>query len=384
MFRYPKDWAFQPREAVTKNMEVEGYFCDLCGNGPWSNEIDVEIHRKRSHKWHLLQSLKDENVHICSICLRIQKDKAALIEHILVNHLCSTPNATRINREIFICDHCNRLFFNKQLLTIHIYHWHTAKTQKIRQMKTSCPKCWKNIRTKSAWFHLLYHGVYTVSTCPICLEICGNRCELQQHLKTHPGYFTCNICAFQTTKECYLKNHLARHKKNIVYSDGEDVSRFFLPRNLIPSLNNRMQNVFKGIPLANEVKVCILCRSLCLSEDEMRNHILGEHSPEKREKSKTYQCTCKEVFFNNVLLKHHVFKMKGNHRAWDGVSPVPDDKEVENQIVLQVYELEDPSTNLSKIIIQGLSAEDAISIGDSDSQQTHSSQDVEEVVTMET
>ncbi|XP_047040161.1 zinc finger and BTB domain-containing protein 24-like [Helicoverpa zea] len=385
MFRYPKDLAFQPREAVSKNKEVYGFSCDLCGKGPWCNEIDLEIHRKHSHKGDLIRALKDRNVHMCSICLRVQKDKSTLIQHILVNHLCSAPNATRINRETFICDHCNCIFFNKQLLTLHIYHWHLPKTTKIKQLKIACPKCEKWIRTKSAWFHLLYHGVFSVSTCPICLEIYDNRTELTQHLKTHPGYFNCNICAFETTKECYLNNHVAKHKKSVVYNDGEDVSRFFVPQSLQPSLNNRMHNVFKGIPLANEVRLCVLCRALCFDEDEMRDHILGEHSPEEKEKSKIYQCTCKEVFFNNVLLKHHIFKMKGDHRAWDGVTPLPEE-DVENQIVLQVYELDDPSSTVGKIIIQGIPNEEAFSIEDSNSQpeETFASKDLPDINQMET
>ncbi|KAJ8706732.1 hypothetical protein PYW07_012810 [Mythimna separata] len=364
MFRSPKDVSFERKDIVIKNNTTDGYHCDLCGEGPWSTELDVDIHRKNEHIFDLLRALKNEDIPMCSICLRVQPSKQQLIEHILVNHFHCPPNAVMINREIFICDHCQRLFFNKQLLIIHIYHWHTIKTPENTEIKYNCPKCCRMIKAKSAWFHLLYHGCFNVGTCPFCLKIFENRQEMLEHAKSHPSTFRCSICDFQTTKECYLNSHLAKHKKIIDFQPNDDAARFFLPDHMVPSLNNRMIHIFKGIPLAAEVKICILCRALAFSDEEMRQHIFAAHVPEKKLESKTHQCLCGEVFFNNVLLKHHIFKLKGNHgvfSAEDGVSPAPDMESSRNQgsenivNVYQIYGISDPLTiGMNEIIITGL------------------------------
>lgn len=225
-----------------------------------------------------------------------------------------------INREIYICDHCHRLFFNKQLLIGHIFHWHTRKTPQNFKTKYTCPKCFKIIRAKSSWFHLLYHGCFNVGTCPICLKTFEKHVEMLEHVKIHPCTFRCSICDYATTKECHLNNHLARHKKIIEFTPKEDASRFFLPDQMVPSLNNRMTHIFKGIPLANEVKICILCRALMFSEEEMEQHIFAAHVPVEQIRTKTHQCYCGEEFFNSVLLKHHIFKMQGNHGVWGELS----------------------------------------------------------------
>lgn len=225
-----------------------------------------------------------------------------------------------INREMFICDHCQHLFFNKELLTLHIFHWHTKKTPKNFNTKFNCPKCLKNIRGKSSWFHLLYHGIFDAGTCPVCLKTCDNHSDMLEHVKTHPNIFRCEICRFETTKECYLNSHLAKHKKEIK-DIKDDVTKFFLPEHILPSLNNRMFHIFKGIPLANEVRICILCRALAFSLEEMDQHIFADHVPEEKEKSKTHRCYCGEEFFNPILLKQHVFKLKGHHRAWGEFNP---------------------------------------------------------------
>ncbi|KAJ8704800.1 hypothetical protein PYW08_012120 [Mythimna loreyi] len=358
MFRSPKDISFEDKETA-KNDATPGYRCDLCGEGPWSTELDVDIHRKNVHITDLLRSLRNEDIPMCSICLRVQPGKQELIEHILVNHFHCPPNAVMINREIYICDHCHRLFFNKQLLVTHLYHWHTKKTRENGQLRFNCPKCWKMIRAKSTWFHLLYHGCFNLGTCPICLKTFENRKEMLKHVKTHPSTFRCSICNFETTKECYLNSHLDKHKKTIQYNSQDDAARFFLPNQMVPSVNNRMVHIFKGIPLAKQVKICILCRALAFSEEEMKQHIYAAHVPEEKIKSKTHQCLCGEIFFNNVLLKHHIFKLKGNHGVLDGESPPPktDTNQSEHNIVnvYQIYGISDPlAIGMNEIIITGL------------------------------
>lgn len=66
MFRSPKDISFKIKEKVNNNTNSV-YCCDLCGDGPWPSETEVEIHRKNEHKEELLKALKDENVSMCSV-----------------------------------------------------------------------------------------------------------------------------------------------------------------------------------------------------------------------------------------------------------------------------------------------------------------------------
>lgn len=176
-----------------------------------------------------------------------------------------------------------------------------------------CPVCYKSIRAKSSWFHLLYHGTLNVGTCPICLTNFETHSEMLEHVKIHPSLFRCNICNYETTKKCYFDNHLAKHEKFVKSESSNVASNYFFPRRLLPSLNNRMPNIFKGIPMTNEVKICVLCRALVFSVEEMNQHIYAVHAPQTKTESKTHQCSCGEVFFNSILLKHHIFKMKGNH-----------------------------------------------------------------------
>ncbi|XP_022832122.1 protein suppressor of hairy wing-like [Spodoptera litura] len=315
MFRSYKDVSFESKPKEKCEFEIdEGFFCDLCTSGPFSTELDVDIHRRNAHKWELLKSLRDEDVLMCSICLYIQKDKESLIQHILSSHLCSAPDAKIINRELYICDHCNRLFFNKDLLIMHIYHYHLPKEVKqVSNIRHNCPKCLKSIPGKSTWFHLLYHGIFNSRTCPICLTSFNRTTDVLNHLKSHKPYLKCNICGFTTMKERFFTSHLEKHKKDVYLNEQDDVSKYFTPQNEFHSLQNRQSHTLKGVPFANEVRICVLCRTVCLSYEEMVAHIYGDHYPGEKEKSKKYQCLCGEDFFNNVLLKHHVFKMRSGH-----------------------------------------------------------------------
>ncbi|XP_050556520.1 protein suppressor of hairy wing-like [Spodoptera frugiperda] len=317
MFRSCKDVSFESKPKENEGVVIdEGFLCDLCTSGPFSTELDVDIHRRNTHKWEILKALRDEDVPICSICLYIQKDKESLIQHILTNHLCCAPDAKIINRELFICDYCNRLFFNKDLLITHIYHYHIPKEVKqVTNIRHNCPKCLKIIPGKSTWFHLLYHGIFNSRTCPVCLSSFNRNTEVLNHMKNHKPYLKCNICGFTTMKERFFASHLEKHKKDVYLNEHGDVSKYFTPQHTFPSLQNRQSHTLKGVPLANEVRICVLCRAVCLTYEEMVIHIHGDHLPDEKAKTKKYQCLCGEDFFNNVLLKHHVFKMRSGHAA---------------------------------------------------------------------
>ncbi|KAH9627650.1 hypothetical protein HF086_009800 [Spodoptera exigua] len=285
MFRSPKDMVYQskPKE-IDEIITDDGYNCDLCNSGPYSTEFDVEIHRRSAHKWEIVKALKDDDVAICSICFYIQKDKESLVQHILTDHLCSSPDAKVINREIFVCDYCDHLFFNKDLLIAHIYHFHVAKEiKKVSNIRHNCPKCMKLISAKSTWFHLLSHGVINSRVCPICLKCFNRNAEVLNHVKTHKAHLRCNICGFVTMKEIILSSHLKKHRKDRYFTGKADVSKYFVPCRLFPS-TRKQSHVMKGIPMASEES--------------------GEVK---------HMCTCGMEFPNTLMLKHHVMLIKSMH-----------------------------------------------------------------------
>lgn len=70
MFRSSKDIWFSSKEKVNSN-QFGKYRCDLCGQGPWSTELDVEIHRKNEHQFELLTDLKNHNISMCSVSYKL-------------------------------------------------------------------------------------------------------------------------------------------------------------------------------------------------------------------------------------------------------------------------------------------------------------------------
>lgn len=193
-------------------------------------------------------------------------------------------------------------------------NWHTLNIERKRSTRVHCPKCLRVISVKSLWFHYLYHDMLNFSTCPVCLKNCINKYDVIEHMKTHPGLFSCTICGYAATKELHFNNHMDKHRKSITIDSETDVSRFFVPGKHPSVSRNYLYNLFRGITLANEIQICILCREFCESDIEMRQHILADHVLKKEMQNKKYKCVCGEQFFNRILLKQHIFKMKDNHR----------------------------------------------------------------------
>lgn len=254
------------------------------------------------------------------VCLRKQSDRASLISHIKTDHLLSSPDAQRIKRELFICDYCNNIFFNKLLLIAHIKFFHSFPHFQRKTETTTCPFCLKTIKVRSLWFHFLCHGIINTGTCPICLIPFDDYQDALRHTETHPGHYFCTICTYETDKEGLFLSHIGKHKKmvNLVGKDINKVSKYFVPQKRISSWNRKVINIFKGITLAPEIQICVMCRTLCVTEEQMLQHIYGDHSPMNTVTIKRHLCACGEEFFNRVLLKHHIFMLKGHHRVSDG------------------------------------------------------------------
>ncbi|XP_052748423.1 PR domain zinc finger protein 5-like [Galleria mellonella] len=313
MFRSEVYRVPQEKTNVSAPHDDEGdYYCDMCDEGGWDSETELEIHRQYIHTDILCNLLNNKNKIVCFTCKREQPDRKTLYNHIKEEHLLSSKNAVRVEREIYICDYCCHIFFNKLLLASHIQRKHWPKTTK---RIIECPKCLKMVTPQFLYGHAEMHQLQSISLCPICLEKCINRSDLAVHLRSHMKHYYCNICQYSTKRENYYQTHINHHKKYKVPYQG-DFARYYIPVKGVLKKKFLTPFPIKGLPLWNNVHICILCREICLSRHKMQLHV-SEHIEPKVTLRKRHVCVCGEEFFNNVLLKHHVFKLKGSHSALD-------------------------------------------------------------------
>lgn len=136
-------------------------------------------------------------------------------------------------------------------------------------------------------------------------------------MKTHPKYLKCELCMYDAKRDVQFKDHIqSRHKQipDVVKLENKDYDKFFVPRAEI-TCKIQMKTNYKGLQIPNGFKVCILCREICKDIQSRKNHILVDHSTDVDTViKKEHKCTCGETFITNVLLKHHVFKLKGKHQ----------------------------------------------------------------------
>lgn len=250
------------------------------------------------------------------VCIKPHKDEAELIRHIKTRHLLSGPDAIRVEREIFICDGCSAVFFNKRLLQAHVLIFHTNQDRV--NTFSECPKCLKPYRLKTMWYHFQGHNIQSVSCCKICLTKCRDRKELLQHVDSHFKHLYCEICQYQTKNEAYFKEHLAtRHVwlKN-ANTIGGRWKPYFLPKGGDYKPRFQCDTAFKGLRMELfaqvELRVCIMCREICIGDTRAIEHVQSEHMGREQPRA-LHRCTCGETFNSKVLLKHHIFKNKGTH-----------------------------------------------------------------------
>ncbi|CAK1554308.1 unnamed protein product [Leptosia nina] len=309
MFRSTSEAAnrFPMEEKVqTEFLLSETYSCDFCDSGGWTSETEVEVHKHIRHKKTLLDRFNSESETICKICLGEFQSIVELEQHIKTEHLLSSKDATHIEREVFICDYCQSLFFNKKQVLVHIVHCHyTEKSQKVE-----CPRCNRFTPGKSIWFHYNHHNIISVATCQICFYKCKNKRVLQEHLQTHKKHLFCDICQYETRKEDLYKQHVQSKHSRQYNLPSYDIKKYFYPTNCANRLVKTSN--FRGLMLSNGFRVCVLCRYISDDVKKMQNH-LHEHVKGKDVVANKYVCMCGEVFLNKVLLKHHLFKLKGHH-----------------------------------------------------------------------
>ncbi|KAJ0169623.1 hypothetical protein K1T71_014808 [Dendrolimus kikuchii] len=274
------------------------------------SEIETEFHRELEHGNWLMRAAKDKKNAVCGICYRMQPTQDHLLRHIKTVHFHSTPEAKKVEREIFFCNACSKMFFNKVMLSWHIFYTHSGR--KDRGVKLDCTLCLRRTGGKQLWTHSLLHNFSSFTTCPFCFDNFKDQLELQEHITKHTYLLRCDICLFDAkTRESYdkhLREHSTRNSNNV-----NNYDRYFMKTTECKYV---VEAWLKGIPIPNSISICVLCREICSDEESKKNHIFVDHGIIETWK-KTYMCACGEDFFNGLLLRHHVWKMKGNHRALD-------------------------------------------------------------------
>lgn len=202
------------------------------------------------------------------------------------------------------------------MLVVHMAVRH--RNVRSRKERVECPKCLKLVRCNTLWAHCQFEDILSIACCPICLTKFMNTTEMHSHIKTHQSYFHCNICTYNTKSENNFKQHILKYKNRFKHVDNVD--KFKVEQCFISSIRYMRWRLlrlssFKGLNLPPNINVCIICREICRNSDEMKKHYMSHVVVEQRVEKKKHVCTCGEEFFNQVLLKHHVFKMQGDHRA---------------------------------------------------------------------
>lgn len=140
------------------------------------------------------------------MCLKKTDSKTSLLKHFKVAHLLCNPDETRIHREIYACDACNRIYFSKLMLTYHIMNVHKNRTRYMQ-----CPKCEVTMCYQSSYVHFHGHCMQSVSTCPICFIKFDRRKEMLKHVQSHhPCSYKCGLCQYETKKHDNLVFHKAK------------------------------------------------------------------------------------------------------------------------------------------------------------------------------
>ncbi|CAK1592600.1 unnamed protein product [Parnassius mnemosyne] len=353
MFRSPREVCSRnPREDKCERKEQRGaYCCDFCYDG-WDSETEVDIHRNTTHRKEMLDLLKATNQHVCRICYKSYENKDDLIRHIKTWHLLSSEDAVRVEREIFICDYCSMLFFNKLLIQTHLLLYH-MDVDKIETF-TECAKCHRIYRLRTMWYHFQAHYIQSVAGCKICLTKCKNRKDVLKHLETHRKFLFCNVCRYETMHEEYFREHLAtRHRKSVNSSRRNNFKwkPYFSPKtsDYINKFRFVCDTASKGVDLPlledTQLHICIFCREICFGEQSAKDHIwYVHHQALEPPLTSSHVCICGEKFAFKVLLKQHLFKEKCDRKQHNSI-----EEDTDEYLIVVMTEEDDPKTMVTAV-----------------------------------
>lgn len=138
------------------------------------------------------EGLSPTDRHTCCFCRKKVSGRAYLRNHIRTLHLKSTK---------LFCDHCPKVFYNKNYIKRHMIAAHSKKN-------LSCNICDFKTSFKSTFLrHKKKHD--TGVECPICRQLVK---ELKRHIRTHTSKKNCPVC-HQIFSYANLKSHMKLHTR---------------------------------------------------------------------------------------------------------------------------------------------------------------------------
>lgn len=174
----------------------------------------------------------------------------------------------------------------------------------------TCSHCDRRVKKTSIWNHFECYGLRRVSTCPICLSRFESRMSMFKHMKTHPPNLKCNICHYFTHKRAFYVNHLKYSHIPAQLQQKLEYKKYFVGTNKVKIWWYKIPHVTKGVRVDGAVAVCVLCREICVDDEDMKSHI-STHQPDLTLESLCKYITCNvcgERFVNKILHKYHKLK----------------------------------------------------------------------------
>lgn len=231
--------------------------CDIC------QKIFFKKHRLEGHlRKHL--GLKPFQ---CNLCEDKQFSKwFTYKEHINLKH---TKGTERVQ---YKCDFdgCNKSYFIKDSLQMHIKMKHLGIPQKTRAFNFVCEHCGKSFKSNETMKKHWYTHVPELMPyiCKICPRKFPTKHKLKEHTMRHEGIknHVCTLCGLRKTTGHELKVHMRNHTKDKVYT-CEFCPKIF---SNMTYLTQHVKVVHRGV---KEFK-CTLCDKSFARSETLKHHTM--------------------------------------------------------------------------------------------------------------
>ncbi|CAH1980899.1 unnamed protein product [Acanthoscelides obtectus] len=254
----------------------------------------------------------------CPDCTYRTTEKITLDKHI-VQH----PNAaSRYNRALMVCVHCNRTFKKKPALDDHILKKHPDFIGSITSKIYQCPNC--PHRTVSMLYlnrHLVNHRHRDIKTvnCAHCDMTFSHVTTLNHHIiKTHPEHigsitekiYECTECTFKTGYRTHLKNHMFTHgatDNRCVHCNKYLQSKRTLEGHIVRKHPEFIETVKR------KTYECPNCTYKGIDNGEYEKHILKHYGVKS---APIFMCIhCNDTFLDKFCLDEHIIRKHPEHTA---------------------------------------------------------------------